>query len=198
MSTVAATETSHPLVHVAIMRKVRRGREAEFEAQIDRFFNEAAQQPGVCGAYLIRPMTGSQGGEYGILRTFQSEADMRRFYESDLYARWQEAVRPLVEGEPRKQKLHGLEAFFHGSEAPPPRWKMAIVTWIGVNPAVYIFSQAVPVAFGPLPTLAVFLLVNTFVVASLTWAFMPVLTTIFSRWLQPRKQTSSPKSAAPA
>lgn len=178
-------DAPHPLVHVAILRKVRRGREAEFESQIARFFQEAGQQPGVCGAYLIRPVAGSEAREYGILRTFQSETDMHRFYDSDLYARWQKAVRPLVEGEPQKRKLHGLEAFFRGGAAPPPAWKMAIVTWIGVNPAVYIFSNVVTTLFGELPMLVTLLLVNAFVVASLTWIFMPVLTRFFSRWLQP-------------
>jgi antibiotic biosynthesis monooxygenase (ABM) superfamily enzyme len=186
MSAASAIDAPRPLVHVAILRKVRRDHEAEFESQIARFFQEAGQQPGVCGAYLIRPVAGSTAREYGILRTFESEAAMRRFYDSDLYAQWQEAVRPLVEGEPQKHRLHGLEAFFRGGAAPPPLWKMAIITWIGVNPAVYIFSNAVTTVFGQLPMLVALLLINAFVVASLTWIFMPVLTRLFSRWLQPR------------
>lgn len=186
MSTLGAIEARGPLVHVAVLRKIRLGREAEFEAQIAAFFNEAARQPGVCGAYLIRPIAGSDAREYGILRAFESEAAMRRFYASDVYARWQQAVRPLVEGEPQKQTLHGLEAFFRGSEAEPPVWKMAVLTWIGVNPAVYIFSSAVPRVVPGLPALLTYLLVNALVVASLAWVFMPVLTRLFSRWLGAR------------
>jgi hypothetical protein len=63
MSTVAAIESPRPLVHVAILRKVRKGREAEFEAKLTAFFEEAARQPGVCGAYLIRPVAGSDAHE---------------------------------------------------------------------------------------------------------------------------------------
>lgn len=171
-------------VHVAIMRVVRPGREREFESNIERFFQEAARQPGVCGAYLIRPIAGSHAREYGILRSFASAADRDRFYASDLYRQWNEAVAPLVEGAPRREELHGLEAFFrHG--ARPPTWKMALLTWVGVNPAVYIFSNAVPAAFGDLPPLATLLLVNAFVVASLAWGFMPLLTKIFRAWLEP-------------
>jgi antibiotic biosynthesis monooxygenase (ABM) superfamily enzyme len=173
------------MVHVAIMRVVRERREHEFEALIPKFFEEAARQPGVCGAYLIRPIAGSHSREYGILRSFHSEADRERFYSSDLYRRWNEAVAPLVEGGPQRRELHGLEAFFHGSAPPPPRWKMALLTWVGVNPAVYIFSNAVPAGFGELPMLATLLLVNVFVVASLAWVFMPALTRLFSGWLHP-------------
>ena len=56
--------------------------------------------------------------------------------------------------------LHGMEAFFRGAEAPPPAWKMAVVTWIGVMPAVYIFSNAVPAVFGTVPELVSLVLVG--------------------------------------
>lgn len=62
---------------------------------------------------------------------------------------------------------------------------MAVITWIGVNPAVYIFSRAVPGVLGELPWWAALLIVNSFVVASLPWVFMPLLTMVFRRWLQP-------------
>lgn len=173
------------MVHVAILRTVRPGRERDFEELIDGFFRDAAQQPGVCGAYLIRPFAGSNHREYGILRSFKSESDRDSFYASDLYRRWNEAVRPFVEGEPQRRELHGMEAFFHSAASSPQRWKMALLTWIGVNPAVYIFANAVPAAFGDLPPLAALLLVNAFVVASLSWVFMPVLAKLFRFWLEP-------------
>jgi antibiotic biosynthesis monooxygenase (ABM) superfamily enzyme len=173
------------MVHVAVMRVVRSGQERKFEALIQKFFEDAARQPGVCGAYLIRPIAGSHSREYGILRSFHSEEDRDRFYASDLYRRWNAAVAPLVEGGPQRRELHGLEAFFHGNAPPPPRWKMALLTWIGVNAAVYIFSNAVPAVFGGLPMLASLLIVNALVVASLAWVLMPVLTKLFSRWLHP-------------
>lgn len=186
MSNIGAVESLQTLVHVAILRKVRTGREAEFESKLSVFFEGAAHQDGVSGAYLIRPLSGSGSREYGVLRTFESEADMRHFYNSATYTRWQDDVRSLVEGEPQKQQLHGLESFFRGSGTPPPQWKMALITWIGVNPAVYIFSTAVPAVLGPLPMFTGLLLVNAFVVLSLTWGFMPLLTRIFRSWLQPR------------
>jgi hypothetical protein len=79
MSTVAAIESPQSLVHVAILRKARKRREAQVEAKLTAFFEEAAQQRGVCGADLIRPVSGSYAHEYGVLRTFQSEADMHEF-----------------------------------------------------------------------------------------------------------------------
>jgi antibiotic biosynthesis monooxygenase (ABM) superfamily enzyme len=169
------------------MRIVRPGSERQFEELIGKFFEEAVRQPGVCGAYLIRPIAGSTTREYGILRTFRSTEDRDHFYTSDLYRRWNEAVAPHVEGSAQRRELHGLEAFFHGNASPPPVWKMAVLTWIGVNPAVYIFSNTVPAVFGDLPPLAVLLLTNLFVVASLAWGFMPFLTRVFKAWLTPAR-----------
>lgn len=183
MSTNAASGPATP-VRVAILRKVRGGCEVEFESQIAKFFGKASREPGVSASYLIRPVPGSDTREYGILRSFKSEEDMRRFYDSDLYREWQSMVQPLVEGEPYRRQIHGLEAFFRAGGDPPLAWKMAVVTWIGVNPAVYISSWAVAGVFGKIPGLVELLVVNLLVVASLTWFFMPILTKLFRRWLQ--------------
>jgi uncharacterized protein len=173
---------AHESIHVAVIRKVRQGHEADFESRIRRFFGAATEHPGVDGAYLVRPIVGSDSREYGILRSFRTKEDMQRFYESDLFRQWNDTIAPLVEGEPERRELHGLEAFFRGAAAPP-RWKMAVITWLGVSPAVYVFSRLVPWVFGELPGLATLLLINLFVVASLTWGLMPLLTKVFRPWL---------------
>lgn len=183
--------TKHPtnrslapkMIHVVILRVVKPGREREFEGLIQQFFAEADRQPGVAGAYLIRPFAGAASREYGILRSFGSADDRDRFYGSELYRKWNETVAPLVEGEPRRQELHGMEAFFPSAMAPA-RWKMALLTWFAVNIAVYVFSNLVP-AVTSLPPWVTFLVVNALVVCALTWALMPWLTRMFNRWLTP-------------
>jgi antibiotic biosynthesis monooxygenase (ABM) superfamily enzyme len=110
-----------------------------------------------------------------------------RFYESDLFRNWEERVSALVVGEPVRRRLHGLEAFFRETQrAPPPRWKMAIVTWIGVFPSVLLWSSLLPKVLSSLPSLAVVAIVNVFVVVTLTWGVMPLLTRIFAAWLHNR------------
>ena len=69
------------------------------------------------------------------------------------------------------------------ADAARPHWKMALLTWVGVNPAILLFSSLVPGVFGPMPALATLLVVNVFVVAALEWLIMPALTALFSRWL---------------
>jgi antibiotic biosynthesis monooxygenase (ABM) superfamily enzyme len=76
-----------------------------------------------------------------------------------------------------------MEAFFRAGHAvAPPLWKMALVTWLGVDVAVYVFSNVIP-ALVMLPGLLSMLVVNAFVVAALTWVIMPLLTRLFGGWL---------------
>jgi len=173
------------MIHVAITRTVRPGHEQEFERRIAEMFREAERDPGVQGAYLLRPADeGSR--EYGIVRTFADAAARDRFYASAFYQGWNESIAPLVEGPPKKREIHGLEGFFvKESAGAPPAWKMAFVTWLAVNPAVFVCTSIVKAVFGPLPMLVDLLVGNVLVVASLTWILMPILTRVFARWLQP-------------
>jgi Uncharacterized protein conserved in bacteria len=86
--------------------------------------------------------------------------------------------------------LHGLEAFFRTNGAyPPPRWKMAIATYLGVLPVVMLLA----LTLGPLLRSWNFILnnvvFNACVVALLTWAVMPLLTRLLHGWLNPQLQT---------
>jgi len=179
---------SRPL-QMVILRKVKAGREAEFEMQVASFFKAAANMPGVCGAHLISPVAGSDHNEYGILRSFSGEEEMRAFYASALYQQWQRAVQPLVDGEPRIERLHGMEGFFRSLK--PPRWKMAVLTWFAVNLAVYLFSTVISSWAPVLPATVAFLLTNALVVAALTWALMPALTHLFHKWLTNESRRNS-------
>ena len=88
----------------------------------------------------------------------------------------------------------GLETWFTlpGMPAPataPPRWKMALLTWLALLPQVVILALIVP---SRVPLLVNVALSTAIPVAMLTWVIMPGLTTLLYRWLYP------PTSEAPA
>src|SRR5215212_9699679 len=113
-------------IHVAITRRVRPGCEAEFQEALRGFFQSSFSQTGVLGASMLVPPPGSNSREYGILRTFNSEAERDAFYESPRFKEWDDRARKLTEGEPVYRRMHGLEAWFRSPHSPPPRWKMAV------------------------------------------------------------------------
>jgi len=171
-------------IHVAVTRQVKPGCEEEFEHALREFARESLREPGTTGVHLIEPVPGANGCEYGILRSFDSEDASRRFYHSEIFRQWQKRAEPLVVGDSAVRRLHGLEAFFRELNHAPPRWKMAIVTWLGVFPTVLLWSSALPQFLGGLPQLIIVAIVNVFVVVTLTWAVMPLLTQLFAQWLQ--------------
>jgi len=171
-------------VHLAITRQVKPGMERAFEEALREFARESLRAPGTTGVHLIGPVPGSFSGEYGILRSFESDAACQAFYDSEMFRRWDDNASQFVVGGWTRRRLHGLEAFFQGVHGgPPPKWKMAVVTWLGVFPAVLLWSSVVPKLLSGVPSLITTAIVNAFVVATLAWIAMPLLTRVFSTWL---------------
>ena len=176
------------MYHVAIIRKVKPGQESAFEEAIHDFLRDALTVPGTTGAHLIKPVHADHPQEYGILRAFEDQAAAEQFYSSERFQAWEARVADMTQGPAERRELHGMEAFFlsgGGSVVGPPRWKMAVLTWLGVNVAVYLFMKGVPAVIPGLPFLVELGIVNALVVASLTWGIMPALTGLFKGWLIP-------------
>jgi antibiotic biosynthesis monooxygenase (ABM) superfamily enzyme len=180
-------------IHIAITRRVRPGCEAEFQAALREFLQTSFAHGGVLGASMLTPPPGSDSREYGILRTFADEAQRDAFYESPMFKAWEERAKTLTEGEPVYRQLHGLEAWFRSPHNPPPVWKMAVATFLGVFPVAMILN----LTLGPLLQSWNFLLRNALfnlcVVTLLTWVVMPLVTRLLSGWLHPRREKPSEK-----
>src|SRR5437667_12674378 len=175
-------------IHIAITRRVRPGCETEFQQALREFFQNSFAHGGVWGASMLTPPPGSDTREYGILRTFANEQERDFFYESPMFKAWDERAKALTEGEPVYRQLHGLEAWFRSPHNPPPRWKMAVATFLGVFPVAMVLNLTI----GPLVRSMHFVLgnavFNACVVASLTWVVMPLVTRLLHSWLNPQPQ----------
>src|SRR6185436_18032226 len=138
-------------IHIAITRRVRPGCEAEFENALRAFFQSSLTHDGVLGVTMIVPPPGSDSRQFGILRTFADEREREAFYRSPAFMEWRDRVEPLTECEPVYRELHGLEAWFRSQGQPPPRWKMALATLLGVYPTSLFLSPTVGEAVHALP-----------------------------------------------
>lgn len=181
-------------IHVAITRHVRPGCEAEFQEALREFFQVSFDHGGVLGASMLVPPPGSDTREFGILRSFRNEAERDAFYDSPMFKAWDERARTMTEGEPEYRPLVGLEAWFRSPGPPPPRWKMALLTWVAVWPV----SMIVPAGLGSLignrvPNFVFAGVVAGGIVAILTWAAMPLLVRVARSWLdRPASPTREP------
>jgi uncharacterized protein len=170
-------------IHIAITRRIKPGCEAEFQKLLQEFFKTSFAHIGVHGASMLVPPPGSPSPEFGILRTFANAQERDAFYASPMFKAFDEKVRPLTEGDPVHRELTGLEAWFRSPQNPPPRWKMAVATYLGVVPVIMGLSLTI----GPVVRSWNFvlnnLIFNACVVALLTWVVMPLITRILHRWL---------------
>ncbi len=177
-------------IHIAITRRVKSGCEAEFQTALREFFQDSFAHGGVLGATMIVPPPGSASREFGILRTFRDEKERDDFYASPIFKEWQAKCAPLTESDSWTQRpLHGLEALFRGPQIPPPKWKMAVATFLGVFPLAMVLNLTLGPVIHAWPFIIRNAVFNAFVVSLLAWVVMPVLTKILRGWLQPASAT---------
>lgn len=174
-------------IHVAITRRARPGCEADFQLALRDFFRSSFEHVGVFGATMIVPPPGSNSREFGILRTFADEKESDAFYASPTFKAWEERCLPLTEGGGACRELHGLEAWFNQPDLPrPPRWKMAMVTLLGVYPTSLALGTYLAPQLHSLHPLVRTLIIGIGMVICLTWIVMPLLTKLLHHWLHPK------------
>src|SRR4051812_9261598 len=126
-------------VTVTIRRRVRAGQEAAFEEALREFIPQALQFPGHLGVQVLRPLMGV-APEWVVVIRFRTRREYDVFRSSTEYSRFSAQILDLIEGDPVIEEQCGLEGWFVlpgvVSDRTLPRWKMALVTWLGVNVAV--------------------------------------------------------------
>ncbi|TLD71398.1 antibiotic biosynthesis monooxygenase [Phragmitibacter flavus] len=178
-------------VHIAVVRRVRPERVKDFEAALGDFARVSLAEPGARGIQCLYPAPGAKVQEYGIMRTFANAAARDAFYASEAYHRWEKTIEPMVEGTLQIRELHGLEAWFrHASDgSPPPRWKMALLTWLAVWPvSMGIAALVLPLLGGLMHKVLVSGVIAAGITATLTWVAMPVLVKAAHGWLHPNSE----------
>lgn len=182
-------------LHVAIVRRVRPGCEAQFQQALREFFQASFAHGGVLGATMILPAPGGTSREYGILRTFENEQERDSFYQSQAFRDWDLRCAAWVEPGPWSARtLHGLEAWFResGAATPPPKWKMTVATYLGVFPLATVLNLTLGPWLLPLPFVLRTALFNAAVVVLLSWVIMPLVVRLLHPWLHSKAATRPP------
>jgi len=181
-----STDEDPPVTAVA-SRRVKAGKEQEFEEWVSGILGAAEEFSGYLGSNVIRPRD-DDDDEFQIVFKFDHASNLKRWEESEERHAWLRQVQPLVHEE-NVRVLTGLETWFtlpsRPGEPAPPRYKMAVVTWIAVFPlATAIFAVTQPL-LGGLPTVLRTLVFTLIMVTTMTYGVMPRMTRLFSFWLYP-------------
>ena len=186
-------------VTVCVSVKVKRGREQDFASWLEGVGHAASQFEGHQGLTILRP-AGPTSPDYVYIFRFDTYAHLKLWEDSDARRTWVEHLRDLTEGEAKKQVWTGLEYWFtlpdHPAAAPPPRYKMVIVTLIVIYPLSSLLPPLLAPLLGFLPFLVRGLMISALLVLLMTYAVMPLMTRLFARWLYPstRKPAMEVKS----
>jgi len=175
---------NEPVRRIARRRALPHCAEA-YEAVLRGMFADMRGFKGFQGAEYIPPT--EAGGEHQVIVRFSTAADLAAWDASPLHATWMERTRTVAEGDPEYRLLSGLEAWFPqtvvSGPKPPPRSRMAIITWLGIFPTVTLLQLIVAPFLAPLPLVLRMAVFTMLVVALMTWVVMPQLTRLLRGWI---------------
>jgi uncharacterized protein len=183
-----AVQAHHP-VTVVVTRRVRPGREADYEDWLRRMFAEAAGLEGYLGANVERPAPDAKVREYTSIFRFDSVENLRAFERSEMRHRYLAEVGEYVEADASWQQLTGLEFWFtppKGTVVPQPaRWRMAMLMIVVVYSLVMSLGQLVGLVLASAPLPLRMLVTIVIEVFFMTYVLMPRLTRLLARWIYP-------------
>jgi antibiotic biosynthesis monooxygenase (ABM) superfamily enzyme len=181
---MSESTTSQPVIRVA-RRRAKPGCGPAYEALIGGMLADVRETPGFIGAEVIPPAT--EDGEHQTILRFETQEGLDAWDSSPVRDAWHERLDAVAEGAPDYQVLTGLEAWFARAEVPghkpPKRWKMAIVTWLGIWPIVMVLQLVLNPLIEDVPFVPRVAIFTIFVVGLITYVVMPQLVRLFRPWL---------------
>jgi uncharacterized protein len=175
-------------VTTTVTRRVKPGHEPFYEQFLEAIIAAASRFPGHLGAEVFRPQHAA-AGPYRVVYRFDTTQHLRAWLDSPEHAAWLERAEPHVIGPLRRQVLTGLEGWFtlptQPETPPPPRYKMAILTWVTIFPLITLVVAATAPLIGGLPLVGRLAVTTLVTVSLMTWVVMPQMTRLLHRWLYP-------------
>lgn len=176
---------SEHAVTVLISRNVKAGSEADFERVTHALMQTAGRVKGYLGAQLIHPGEDTEVDDtmYHVVLAFDHQANLDAWHDSPERAEGLLAAAPFIEGQSSVRPMVGLGLWYRTAPAGPPRWKVAVVTWLGICPTVYVLfllTSDLLKSWGLFPRTVV---LTVAVVAIMTWIVAPQLTKLLRPWL---------------
>ncbi|OPF63064.1 antibiotic biosynthesis monooxygenase [Hydrogenophaga sp. H7] len=194
-----APATPSRAVTVLVTRRVAPGAVAGFEAAMAGMIDAATHFPGHLGGQLVRPGEAGSGDEpllYHVVFAFDNDAHLAAWQNSPERSHWLAQVAPHTIGAQEMRRVSGLDYWFapagSTTKAPPPRWKVAVVTWLGIFPTVLLLFLTVAPLLADWPLVPRTMVITVLVVVLMTWVVAPRLTRWLSGWLHAHEPGRTP------
>lgn len=172
-------------VTVVVTWHVRSGHEQEFDAWFRDVSAAALKFPGHLGLNVVHH--DARESEYVIIFRFDTDENLKAWMNSEIRREFLKKAEQFREEQPSYHVERGLEYWFEtdGAQAPA-RWKMAIITVLGVWPVSILVSKSLAPLIGKLPPILQGFVISIGIVCLLTWVVMPLLVKLFRPLLKQR------------
>jgi antibiotic biosynthesis monooxygenase (ABM) superfamily enzyme len=168
---MASSNASRPVVAV-VTRRVPLAEVPGMEHHLRAFVAFLSEQPGYEGVQVLR-RADDGNEEFTVLGRFANEDTRTAFKNLPGYGAWVRRLDAHALAPATIHELHGLEAWFTFPGAPPakapPAWKMAAVSYLGVNLVTTALVPLAPRLLGSTPFPWSNFVLNLPAVALLTW-----------------------------
>jgi uncharacterized protein len=164
-------------VALIVTRVLAKGAEDDFRAWSERVDRSATAARGHRGGLRLE----QTGGLFHTLQRFTSHESLEAWRRSSDYARL------MREGDrfstPRIQEVAGAPAVARlPSDGDGPKWKLFLMSWLGVLPLVLLFNGLIQLLPLQPPWYLRALLQSCFLVALMTWLVRPALARRLKPW----------------
>lgn len=177
-------------VTTVVHRRIRPGLEQEFETWLGGVIRAASVLPGHEGAVVLRPAA----REVMLVFRYATQKHLDAWVASKERADWLARGAELTDGAPVVQTQSGLETWFtlpgKPAQTPPPRWKMALLTWLALSPVILVISAIFGPAMSSWPEVPRIFASAGLSVLMMTWMVMPLVTRALWKWLYPAPATA--------
>ena len=182
-------QDGEPSEHTVVVNiKIKPDCEKNYDEWFRRFLVSVRRKvPGYLGTTTIME-TSKDSTVRHIIHRFRDKASIDAWENSQELHELTEEVNKY--STPYLQKATGLETWFtipdlKANVPPPPKWKMAIVAFIGAYSISSVAGYVLSLLLGH-QMLLVNLFMNIILVIGLTYFAMPLLSILLRRWLYPK------------
>lgn len=192
-SAIGEQDSTAPLT-VVVSRRVRKGQQEAFEALSSQMTERASRFPGYLGTAMFRPAS-PDDPEYRIVFKFRDRETLTAWEESEERAELLQQIESLLVQPSEREVTSGIVTWFtlpgQNPVTPPPKWKMTIVSWLALYPAVTLVFVIFGDLLAQVPLLLRTMIVTIVVMGLMSYLLMPRMTRWFAFWLFPRQKGPS-------
>lgn len=176
-----------PQITRVVHRRADPGCERNYEELAKGMLDASSKCSGYLFSTLIPPRV--DGEEFHIVQSFNSQADLDVWRQSQEAEAWHRRLADVAAEEPEYRHFDETKIWFSATgltaRAEPARWRMAVFIWLGIFPLASFFIWFVAPHLGVIPYIPRMMILTALIVATMVFGVLPQLLRRLGWFLKP-------------